>query len=145
MSTIIESLLKIKRWTEDDAKNKFAEILKALSAEEHRLAELEQQYKSIVLRIKSEAGMEIDIDKLKKMHEYSEHMLSKIQLQKIVVLAKEADVETARKILTEATKDKKIFEKLDEKEKTAIKAEHKKNEQIRTDEHASAKFRHENL
>ncbi|MBN2654440.1 MAG: flagellar export protein FliJ [Nitrospirae bacterium] len=142
MSTIIESLLKIKRWTEDDAKNKFAEILKALSVEEHRLVDLEHQYKSIVLRIKSEARMEIDIDKLKKMHEYSEHMLNKIQLQKTVVLAREADVETARKILTEATKDKKIFEKLDEKQKTAIKEEYKKNEQARTDEHTSARFRH---
>ncbi|MCE5312807.1 MAG: flagellar export protein FliJ [Nitrospiraceae bacterium] len=143
MSAIIESLLKIKRWTEDDAKNKFAQLLKELSVEEHRLADLEHQYKGLVLKIKSEARMEIDIDKLKKMHEYSEHMLNRIQMQKNVVAVKESDVDLARKILAEATKDKKVFEKLDEKHKTAVKAEHKKIEQHRTDEHAASKFRHE--
>lgn len=143
MSAIIESLLKIKRWSEDDAKNKFALLLKELALEEHRLADLEQQYKGVVLRIKSEARMEIDIDKLKKMHEYSEHMLNMIQIQKNVVAVKESDVEIARKILAEATKDKKVFEKLDEKQKNAEKTEYKKNEQKRTDEHAASKFRHQ--
>lgn len=143
MSAIIESLLKIKRWSEDDAKNKFALILKELFVEEQRLADLEHQYKGVVTKIKSEARMEIEIDKLKKMHEYSEHMLNMIKMQKRVVAAKEADVEIARKILSEATKDKKVFEKLDEKHKNAEKSEYKKNEQKRTDEHAVSKFKYE--
>jgi flagellar FliJ protein len=141
MRTPLESLLNIKIWKEDEAKNRFAVLLKELAAEEMRLHELEDHYSSTGKEIakKMENTDElVNIDEIKRLNEYLEHLLIRIHQQKRIITEKERQVEDARKALVEASKEKKIFEKLDERHKSALKKEHKRKEQIGTDEHAAA-------
>ena len=132
----IESLLNIKRWSEDEAKQKLALVLKELDAEENRLLGLEEQYGEGAMKFDSASNELIDIAEIKRLNYYLEHILGGIQRQKEVVRLKETQVETARKALEEASKEKKTFEKLDEKQKKALSKEFKRKEQIGTDEHA---------
>ena len=132
----IESLLNIKRWSEDEAKQKLALVLKELDAEENRLLGLEEQYRQGGMKFESASNELIDIAEIKRLNYYLEHILGRIQRQKEVIRLKETQVETARKALEEASKEKKTFEKLDEKQKSALSKEFKRKEQIGTDEHA---------
>ncbi len=135
MRTPLESLLNLKIWKEDEAKNRFAIFLKELAAEERRLHELEDQYSSTGKRLECTDEL-VNIDKIKRLNEYLEHLLIRIHQQKKVIAERERQVEDARKALVDASKEKKIFEKLDERHKSALKKEHKRKEQIGTDEHA---------
>ncbi len=132
----IESLLNLKRWSEDEAKQKFALVLKELDVEEKRLLGLEEQYRSAGRKFESASSELIDIAEIRRLNYYLEHVLAGIRRQKKVIELKEIQVETARKALHEASKEKKTFEKLDEKQKSALLKEFKRKEQIGTDEHA---------
>lgn len=136
MRTPLESLLNIKQWKEDEAKNRFAVLLKELAVEEKRLYDLEEQYNSISKKLECNTDDLVNIDEIRKLNEYLEHLLIRIHQQKKVIADKENQVEESRRDLVEASKEKKIFEKLDERHKTALKKEQNKKEQIRTDEHA---------
>lgn len=136
MRTPLESLLNIKRWKEDEAKNRFAILLKELSVEEKRLHDLEEQYNSTSKKLDRNTDELVNIDEIRKLNEYLEHLLIRIHQQKKVIADKEKQVEEARRSLVEASKEKKIFEKLDEKQKSAFKKESKRKEQVGTDEHA---------
>jgi flagellar export protein FliJ len=132
----IESLLNLKRWSEDEAKQKFALILKELEAEEKRLLGLEEQYRDADRKFESASNELIDIAELKRLNYYLEHVLAKMQRQKEVIELKERQVESARKALQEAAQEKKTFEKLDEKQKSGLRKEVKRKEQIGADEHS---------
>ncbi|WP_333652372.1 flagellar export protein FliJ [Dissulfurispira sp.] len=135
MRTPLESLLNLKIWKEDEAKNRFAVLLKELATEERRLYELEDRYSSTGKKLECTDEL-VNIDEIKRLNEYLEHLLIRIHRQKGIILEKERQVEDARKVLVEASKEKKIFEKLDERHKSALKKEYKRKEQIGTDEHA---------
>jgi len=132
----LESLLNIKRWKEDEAKNLFAIRLKNLTVEEKCLRDLEEQYDSISKRLGFDIDELINIEEIKKLGEYLELLLIKIHHQEKVIVEKERELEDARRLLSDASKEKKTFERLDEKHKTAIDKEFRRKEQIRTDEHA---------
>jgi flagellar FliJ protein len=135
MSTI-ESLLNLKRWSEDEAKHMFALRLKELAIEEKRLFDLEEQYMDTDARFESASNELIDVDEIKRLNEYLGHILVRIRRQREVISLKEMRVEEARKMLQEASKEKKTFEKLDEKQKNQLREDARKKEQIGTDEHA---------
>ncbi len=132
----IESLLNLKRWSEDEAKQKFALALKELDAEEKRLLGLEEQYTRAGRKFESASKELIDIAEIERLNYYLEHVLARIRRQKKVIELKEIQVETAREALKDASKEKKTFEKLDEKQKGAVRKEFNRKEQIGTDEHA---------
>jgi flagellar FliJ protein len=132
----IESLLNLKRWNEDEAKQRFAFMLGELVEEEKRLLGLEEHYKETEKKFESATNELIDISEIKKLNEYLEHVWVRIQHQKVVIASKEMQVEEARKALQEASKEKKTFEKLDEKQKSQRRKEISRKEQIGTDDHA---------
>lgn len=135
MSTI-ESLLNLKRWNEDEAKQLFALRLKELAVEEKRFLDLEEQYRDTDRKFEAASNELIDVDEIRRLTEFLGHMLVRIRRQKEVISAKEMRVEEARKMLQEASKEKQTFEKLDKKQKNKIREEVLRKEQIGTDEHA---------
>lgn len=65
--------------------------------------------------LKGELQESLTIVKIKKIKQDSEILETYIELQNNVIVRCEAEVEQARKKLTEAMKERKIFEKLREK------------------------------
>ena len=135
MSTV-ESLLNLKRWKEDEAKQQFAHCLRELAVEEKRLLALEEQYKDVGRKFESASNELIEIAEIRRLNRYIEYLLDKIVHQKNVIVQKELQVEESRKALQEASKEKKTFEKLDEKQKSVLSKEVKRKEQINIDENA---------
>lgn len=136
MRTPIECLLNIRRWNEDEAKSRFAASLKELAVEEKHLLNFEHQYNTTSKKLECGPEELVNIAEFMKLNEYLEQLLVKIHHQMKVIAEKERLVEIARRALVEATKEKKVFEKLDEKHKEVIKSESRRKEQIGTDEHA---------
>lgn len=136
MKTTVTNLLGLKRWQEDEAKNIFASLLKSLDLEEKLLYEFESMHLKICETLHLKSNEFINIDDIKKQNEYLEYLLYMIHRQKKVIAQKEKEIENARRLLAEATKEKKIFERLDEKHREVIKKEIIKTEQAATDEHA---------
>ncbi len=141
MSAAIKSLLNLKKWKEDEAKNRFALLLKELDIEEKHLLNLEEKFDSLGEKYECNADELINIDEIKKLNEYLEHVIGKIEHQKKKIIEKERQVEIARKVFLDATKDRKIFERLDEKQKAVMDKEQMRKEQIVTDEHAATGHR----
>jgi len=141
----IESLLNLKRWSEDEAKQKFAVVLKELEAEEKRLVGLEEEYRHADRKFESASNELIDIAEIRRLNYYLEHVLARIRRQKKVIELKEIEMEKVRKALQEASKEKKTFEKLDEKQKSALRKEFKRKEQLGTDGHAGIRHREDGL
>ena len=135
MSTI-KSLLGLKKWKEDETKNRFAALLKELAHEERLLADMEDQFRCIGKRLDYGTDEMVNIDEVKRLNEYLGHLLSKINRQKETIAGKERQVEEARNALVDATKERKVFERLDEKRQAAFEKEIRRKEQIGIDEHA---------
>ncbi|MBF0505306.1 MAG: flagellar export protein FliJ [Nitrospirae bacterium] len=132
----IESLLNLKRFKEDEARQQFALMLRELEVEEKRLIGLEELYDETGRKFESAANELIEVSEIRKLNRFLESLLDKIQHQKEVIVLKERQVEESRKLLEEASKEKKTFEKLDEKQKDLLNKEIRRKEQIRTDENA---------
>lgn len=136
MSTPVESLLNIRKWNEDEAKNRFALALKELAVAEERLMYLEGRFEETGRKLMCSDGEPVIMDELVRLNESREILFLKIAEQKAVVAGKESAVESARALLEEATMERKIFERLDEKQKAERAREARRMEQIGTDEHA---------
>ncbi|MCX8027941.1 MAG: flagellar export protein FliJ [Thermodesulfovibrionales bacterium] len=140
MASTIQSLLGLKQWQEDEAKNAFAQALKSLSAEEDILRALEDKLNSLKKDFINLSSRDTDIDSLKSILDYQEYLIYKISMQRDVISKKEIEVEEARKKLVEATKERRIFERLREKEILQIQKQQERLERIQTDETTSVRF-----
>ena len=136
MRTPLESLLSLKRWEEDEAKNLFAVAKKDLDEQEKRLADLEENFRSLRDKIRHPDKAAVAIDELQKLNAYLEHLFKLLQSQKSSVEASKKRLDEAMKILAEAAKERKTYEKVDERHKEAERGELKKKEQRGIDEHA---------
>ncbi|MBI5212480.1 MAG: flagellar export protein FliJ [Nitrospirae bacterium] len=136
MRSPIKSLLNIKIWREDEAKSRFAILLRELAAEEKRLYDLEEEFAGTGKKMECDADELVDVEEIKRLNNYMERVLVEIHKQRRVISDKAKHVEIARNALVEASKEKKVFEKLDEKNTAAVKKEFERKEQIGTDEHA---------
>ncbi|MBZ0156337.1 MAG: flagellar export protein FliJ [Alphaproteobacteria bacterium] len=137
MSTPVESLLRIKRWKEDEARNRFALSLKDLAAAEEHLAFLEGQFEDLRKQCDC-SGQVLAIEEIQSRNEWVERLITAMDNQKKVVSEKQRMAETARRALEEAARERKIFQRLDEKQREARERDSRRKEQIRLDEHAVA-------
>ena len=138
MTTPLESLLSLKRWREDEAKNQFAVLLRELIKEEQNLHRTENQYSAVSERLESSMSELVNIDEIKRLNEYLGSLLIKSHLQRGVISEKERLVKDARKLLVGASTEKKIIERLNDKRKTLIEDKNRRNEQAVTDESVAA-------
>jgi len=140
MPSTIENLLNLKIWKEDEAKNRFALSLKDLATEE----EILKNYKDKLLEIEDDFKKynegSIDLSKIKDVMAHQEYLIRKIAEIKKNILKKEEIVERHRLELVEATKEKRIFHRLFDKQKEQELKKQQRLEQIISDESASVRF-----
>lgn len=139
--TPLESLLTLKHWEEEEAKGLFATAKKEFEIEEKRLLGLEENFKLI----RDEAGCSqngpICIDDIKKRNEHMEHLCRLIGRQKENVDASQKRLDQAKEILANASMERKIYERVEEKHKAAEMFEQKRKEQRVIDEHAVTRYK----
>jgi len=136
MKTPLESLISLKRWEEDEAKNLFAMARKELDDQERRLADLEENFGALRKRMTYSENEAVSIDEIQKLNGQMEHLFKLLERQKALVAEGRTRMEEAMKILSDASKERKTYEKVDEKHKEAERGEVRKKEQKGIDEHA---------
>lgn len=137
MTRSLESLLNLKRWREDEVKSLFALLLKELAIEEEKLEALEAHHGLISRKLCEGSDEMVDIEDIRRLQQYSEQLVMQIQHQREAVEAQDRKVEDARALLMEVSKERKTYERLDEKMRLALEQEELRKEQTDADERAS--------
>ncbi len=136
MSTSIQSLLGLKRWKEDELKSLFGLLSKELHAEQETLETLESQHALIGAKLAGGGDELMDIAEIRTTQDYAEHLILQIRRQQSVIAEKQRQVDETRALLLEASKERKTFERLDEKQRQAAEQEKQRKEQNDADERA---------
>jgi flagellar export protein FliJ len=141
MKNPLENLISLKRWEEDEAKNLFVLAKRELEEEEARLDSLEDNFKGMREAIKGSDNKTATIDEIRQRQQHIEHLVCLLQLQKDAVAIAGKRLEEATRIMAEASMERKVFEKVDERHKEAEKYELHKKEERDIDEHAVMRYK----
>lgn len=130
----LQNILNMKEKLETQAKNEYAQANAHLLMEQEKLWQLENRWQENRNLLKKELETSLTLKKIRKLRQDGEVLENYIQQQKLVIVRCEAEVENARKKLTEAMKERKIFEKLREKAWRQFQKEELLKEQKEVDE-----------
>lgn len=133
------SMEKVLDWrsdTEEAKKKELGDAQREKFQQEALLQELIQEN----IKIKNESLTTTRIDILRRQNMYKVMLDERIVQQKNQVETAEKSLETARIALMEAHKEKKVMEKLKEKEYTFVMEQEKSEEQKQLDEMATLSY-----
>lgn len=133
------SMNKILDWRQDqeeEARNKLRDLKDQLHREKQYLNQLLQESR----KVKNESLFSSGIDSYKRHDLYKELIDNKIIQQKQKVEKAQKAVEVGNELLLQAHKDKKVMEKLEEKEREKFNEFQKKEEQKQLDELSTLQY-----
>lgn len=132
----MEKVLDWRSDTEEEKKKNLVQVQQSKQQQETILRRLIDEN----IKIKNDSLSTNRIDVLRRQNLYKDMIDEKIIHQKNVVNKAEKEVEVARIELMEAHKDRKVMEKLKEKEYTLTMEQEKQEEQKQLDEMATLSF-----
>ncbi len=130
----LQSVLNIKKQIEDSLKIQLGKAVQALEAEKELLKELESEKKRCMGEVGSKVSGGVKVDKLKNYNAYISFIKQKISRQYEMVKSAQEIVDKYREELTGMMKERKMLEKLREKQYEEYMQEIKKKEQKDIDE-----------
>lgn len=126
----LEKVLDWRNETEEQARKRLGDIQVRRQEEESVLERLLNES----LKLKAEKIFSGNVDALRQQDLYQELMSQRIIRQKLVLEKTDSELEQAKAALIEAHKDKKVMEKLREKDYTSYRIKQDKDEQHQLDE-----------
>lgn len=135
----MENILIIKEKLEEQAKNEYAQANARLLREQDKLEALICRREEARQELKRVLQETLSIDDIHRKEEAVEILKFYVMQQELAVKRCEKEVEVAREKLSEAMKERKIFEKLREKAYEEFIQEENKKEQREVDELMSYK------
>ncbi|HOQ06578.1 MAG TPA: flagellar export protein FliJ [Clostridiales bacterium] len=139
----MQSVLNIRKQKEDSIKNELADAMRKLEAEKRKLAELEDRLENTVREF-NEKTKKSTVHELIEFNEYLSVLNSRIRSQKENVNIAAQYVDKVREELVKAMKDRKILEKLKDRQYEQFLMEQKKLEQKTNDEIVSYNYNDSN-
>ncbi|MDQ7822972.1 MAG: flagellar export protein FliJ [Candidatus Eremiobacteraeota bacterium] len=142
----LQSVLEIKVKMEDEEKKKLADLVQLQAREEQVLQHLQHTRQQRILEFKEKQGTGgIDVTEL-QMYAYTiEKLKNDIINQQLRLREIAIKVEEQRQALIKATQEKKIYEKLKEKQQQVFTDEEEYEEKKLIDELATIKFAREKI
>lgn len=132
----LQNVLEWREGQEDEAKLDLIQAKNTLEQEQNYLQKLIREN----IHLKETSMLNKRVDVMRQDDLYREVLNEKIIQQKLIVEQSEHDVTLSERKLLKAYQDKKVMEKLKEKEKEAYYAEIEANEQKNLDEFATMTF-----
>ena len=129
-----QNVLKSKKIIVDELASKTGRAQKILLLETRKLGELKSRETDCVRQLTSRQIGRVDAGELHRCHQYLDLLNKAISEQGKLVNEIEKRVEMLRTMLVEAEKQRKIFEKLEEKEREQFYEAFSKREQALLDE-----------
>lgn len=134
-----QSILNVKKQIEDNLKNMLGRALTELQRRIRALCELEDEKEALIEKINTESEKGITVYKLRKYNSYLSYLNEKIDIQKEKVNEQQKVVDKYREELVKAMQERKMFEKLKEKQHEEYLHEEAYKEQRAVDEVVSYK------
>lgn len=135
----MENILIIKEKLEEQAKNEYAQANARLFREQDKLDALVCRCEEARQELRKKLQETLSMKDIRKREEAVEVLKFYVIQQQLAVIRCEKEVEVAREKLSEAMKERKIFEKLREKAYEEFVQEENKKEQREVDELMSYK------
>jgi flagellar FliJ protein len=139
----LQSILNLRKQKEDSVKNELANAMRRLEAEKRKLASLEYTLDETVREF-NEKTKKTTVHELIEFNEYLSILNSRIKAQKENVNNAAQYVDKVREELVKAMKDRKIMDKLKDKQFEEFLLEQKQLEQKTNDEIVSYNYNESN-
>lgn len=136
----MQNILNMKEKLEEQAKNEYGQANARLLAEEKKLEQLNNRLEDARLQLKNVLREVLSMTEIHKRENAVVILKGYVKQQLLVVKRCEKEVEIAREKLTEAMKERKIFEKLREKAFDEFMKEEGRREQKEVDELMSYRY-----
>ncbi len=136
----MQNILNMKEKLEEQAKNEYGQANARLLAEEKKLEQLNNRLEAARLQLKNVLIEILSMTEIHKRENAIVILKGYVKQQQLVVKRCEKEVEIAREKLTEAMKERKIFEKLREKAFEEFIKEEGRREQKEVDEFMSYRY-----
>lgn len=136
----MQNILNMKEKLEEQAKNEYGQANARLLAEEKKLEQLNNRLEAARLQLKNVLVEILSMTEIHKRENAIVILKGYVKQQQLVVKRCEKEVEIAREKLTEAMKERKIFEKLREKAFDEFIKEEGSREQKEVDELMSYRY-----
>lgn len=133
----LEKILEHREILENIKKGEFGKIQAKLQFEVDELARLFEVRKTLAKDKELESVNSTTMSELQKYNKYMENLKITIELQEEKIEAIKLEVEKVREALIQSTKDKKIIEKLKQRDYEEYLYEEKKEEEKITDQFVS--------
>ena len=135
----LQTLLNVKIQLEDNIKNELGVAIKRLEEEKKYLKEMEEQKELTELEFNQKASIGTKAGELFLFSSFIEKITTNIKNQKNIIKNSEDNVDNVRERLVKAIQERKVIEKLREKEYVKYMKEQLKKEQKLNDELVSYK------
>lgn len=135
----MQNILDMKEKLEDQAKNEYAQANARLLREQEKLEKIVARREEAREKLKLVLCETLSVDEIRTRENAVEVLKFYAIQQQLVVIRCEKEVEVAREKLSEAMKERKIFEKLREKAFEEFVFEENRKEQKEVDELMSYK------
>ncbi len=135
----MQNILNMKEKLEDQAKNEYAQANARLLREQEKLEKIVARREEAREKLKLVLCETLSVDEIRTRENAVEVLKFYAMQQQLAVMRCEKEVEVAREKLSEAMKERKIFEKLREKAFEEFVFKEKKREQKEVDELMSYK------
>lgn len=135
----LQPVLNIKRQMEDSLKHELGKALQSLENEKKKLNELKEEKKKCMSEVSSGVTGGMTVNKLRTYNTYISFIKQKITKQTEMVKSAQKIADKHREELVQMVKERKMLEKLKEKQYEQFLKEADKNEQKIVDEIISYK------
>lgn len=136
----LDNVLRYREAREQKVLREFAAAMRALDAEERELARLVRGRNDGAARLRAELGGRCSPDAIRSLESFLDCREIEIKEQEVRVLAAREFAETKRLELVEAGREKKLVEKLYDKEWERYRLEAGRDEQKFMDEVSGSRF-----
>lgn len=136
----MENILNMKEKLEEQAKNEYGQANARLLREQEKLDRLTERLEDAKQKLRDVLHEVLSVKEIRRKEDAVEIIKTYVMQQFLVVKRCEKEVEVAREKLTEAMKERKIFEKLREKAFEEFMKEEGHKEQKEVDELMSYKY-----
>lgn len=136
----MENILNMKEKLEDQAKNEYGQANARLLREQEKLDRLTERLEDAKQKLREVLHEVLSVSEIRRKEDAVEIIKTYVMQQFLIVKRCEKEVEVAREKLTEAMKERKIFEKLREKAFEEFMKEEGRKEQKEVDELMSYKY-----
>lgn len=138
-----QSVLRYREVIEDTKKREFGAALDHLRHEEERLQTINGVISNHERTTEESSSGRISVRDLQHRYNFARHLDREREVQEAAIQTAVDEAEKRRQILVEATKQKKIFERIKERDHEAYQAEVRHEEQKTIDEVSTQRFSRE--